>query len=331
MECAFFLQLLGGGWTDAKMTTWVQSLENSQERLFWNRTNGLRGWLWNVLLFMQFLETRRKLSWNWRHFHLEHISLEEWFFCIWLLWAEIISEKWLFRAQTCSQTWTGHFWCPRAWASGPFRISLHWGTSPQGGRVRGVGCAPGVSHAPSGLAGTPEVQAQWVRCCSRTEFVHAPKDPGIWGRDAQLTNDARRGGLCCRDRDWGLRWGPSCPVVGTDSVLCIYCRACPLFKPWQLRGLDTAEPSDENSQDWRDVVCKCIDFKAKCFFLLWFITGCRTQFPCPSVGPCGLSILDIVFPDSQVILWPPSLPLGNHKSVLWVCLCFVDELICIEV
>ena len=30
----FFLQLLEGGWTDAKMTTLVHSLENSQERPF---------------------------------------------------------------------------------------------------------------------------------------------------------------------------------------------------------------------------------------------------------------------------------------------------------
>ena len=62
----------------------------------------------------------------------------------------------------------------------------------------------------------------------------------------------------------------------------------------------------------------------------------RYRSPCYPVGPC-LSILNVslhqLTPNSQSILllrWPPHPRLSNHKSVLyvWVCFCFVDKFIC---
>ena len=59
---------------------------------------------------------------------------------------------------------------------------------------------------------------------------------------------------------------------------------------------------------------------------------------CYAVGPCWLSILNIAVcthPLQTPYLFPPPVPSGNHKFILYVCesvsvsLVFVDKFICI--
>lgn len=65
------------GWTNVKVTHFVKYLENSQQRIFWDRTyHWLKRIIENIPLLMQSTETRRTLTGNLRQLHLEHILLQ---------------------------------------------------------------------------------------------------------------------------------------------------------------------------------------------------------------------------------------------------------------
>ena len=124
-------------------------------------------------------------------------------------------------------------------SSGGRRFS-GWQVPGGGLRTRSAKCTRGGWQGHRG--GAPPRSSRWVRCCLRTEFVSALLRALASGAETPSRGTSPRGAASVlRDRDWGLRWGPSCKAVGTDSVFftveCAHSSGLDSWGVWTLKNL----------------------------------------------------------------------------------------------